>query len=108
MLTKDAVRSSTPPKTGKLKTKAVSADNFEEEVDQLLNFIRNPPPTSQVMHFSPRLAEHVLTSLSAANRPLKHAKVKQYARDLSNNSWALTGDTIKFGSDGMLRDGKNR
>ncbi len=108
MLTKTAVRSSTPSKTGKLKTKPISARSFEEEVDQLLDFIRNPPPTSQVVRFSPRLAEYVLTSLSAANRPLKHAKVKQYARDLSDNSWALTGDTIKFGSDGMLRDGKNR
>jgi hypothetical protein len=58
--------------------------------------------------FSPALAQYVLTNLSRDNRPLKPAKIKTYAHDLSEGRWGLTGDTIKFGTDGVLRDGQNR
>jgi hypothetical protein len=39
---------------------------------------------------------------------MKPAKIKKYASDLAENLWGLTGDTIKFGTDGMLKDGQNR
>jgi hypothetical protein len=39
---------------------------------------------------------------------MKPAKIKKYAADLANGLWGLTGDTIKFGTDGMLKDGQNR
>src|SRR5262249_7220576 len=34
--------------------------------------------------------------------------IKRYAADLLAGRWGLTGDTIKFGSNGLLRDGQNR
>jgi hypothetical protein len=39
---------------------------------------------------------------------MKTAKIKKYAVDLAEGKWGLTGDTIKFGSDGFLKDGQNR
>ena len=33
---------------------------------------------------------------------------KKYAADISDKMWGVTGDTIKFGSDGLLKYGQNR
>lgn len=81
---------------------------FTVQVAMLEDLIRKPPTNSRVVEFSPKLAEHVLTHLNPNNRPMKTAKIKKYASDLSEGLWGLTGDTIKFGADGMLKDGQNR
>ena len=62
----------------------------------------------RVIDFSPKLAEYVLTELNLKNRPTKPGKIKAYVADLEANMWGLTGDTIKFGRDGLLKDGQNR
>jgi hypothetical protein len=54
------------------------------------------------------LGVYVLDKKTERNRPKKHAKIKQYADDLVEGRWSVTGDTIKFGSNGLLRDGHNR
>jgi hypothetical protein len=81
---------------------------YHEQVSTLDALIRRPPTNSRVIEFSPKLAEYVLTKLNLNNRPMKHAKIKKYADDLVEGLWGLTGDTIKFGADGLLKDGQNR
>lgn len=52
------------------------------------------------------------TALGAAApcelRPKKPAEIRRYAADMKAGRWALTGDSVKFGTDGMLKDGQNR
>jgi hypothetical protein len=67
-----------------------------------------PPKTSVILEIDPLTAQHVLTTGNNGNRPQKPNKIQQFAKDISNNNWGLTGDTIKFGSDGRLLDGQNR
>src|ERR1700691_3954015 len=81
---------------------------FQQQVEALKELIAQPPGPSHVIEWSPKLAEHVLTELNPKNRPRKPGKIKQYAADISNKAWGVTGDTIKFGSDGLLKDGQNR
>lgn len=79
-----------------------------EQISVLQGLIRNPPTNSRVIEFSPKLAEHVLLNLNVNNRPKKLSKITDYSSDLLAGSWGLTGDTIKFGGDGFLKDGQNR
>jgi len=81
---------------------------LDKQISMLDALIRQPPTNSRVIEFSPKLAEHVLTKLNLNNRPMKHAKIKKYADDLGEGLWGITGDTIKFGADGLLKDGQNR
>lgn len=80
---------------------------LNEQIAMLSELIVRPPTNSRVIEFSPKLAEYVLTKLNRNNRPMKPAKIKNYATDLAGGIWGLTGDTIKFGSDGLLKDGQN-
>jgi hypothetical protein len=81
---------------------------LKTQIEELKNLIQHPPSTSRIIEFSPALAEHILTNFSRENRPPKPAKIKRYAQDILDGRWGLTGDTIKFGSNGILRDGQNR
>jgi hypothetical protein len=101
-----AIRADVPEEKAERKINASMP--FQEQVSTLHALIRRPPTNSRVIEFSPKLAEHVLTKLNVNNRPMKHAKIKKYSDDLSQDLWGLTGDTIKFGSDGFLKDGQNR
>lgn len=67
-----------------------------------------PPKTSVVIEIDPTAAEQILAERNNGNRPAKPNKVQQFSADMDNNHWGLTGDTIKFGSDGRLLDGQNR
>ena len=42
------------------------------------------------------------------NRTISADKVAQYARDIVNDRWILTGETIKVSNDGLLNDGQHR
>jgi hypothetical protein len=68
----------------------------------------NPPKTSVVMDIDPKTAEQILAERNKGNRPPKPNKVQQFAADIAKGRWGLTGDTIKFGTDGRLLDGQNR
>jgi hypothetical protein len=81
---------------------------LREQMAALDALIKRPPTNSRVIEFSPELAEYVLAKLNPKNRKTKPAKIKKYAEDLTNGSFSLTGDTIKFGTDGLLKDGQNR
>lgn len=81
---------------------------LQTQITELQNLIKHPPSTSKIIEYSPALADFILTNLSRDNRPKKLAKIKRYAQDLIEGRWGMTGDTIKFGSNGVLRDGQNR
>ena len=42
------------------------------------------------------------------NRNVSRTAVESYAQDMSNGSWLLTGESIKFNGDGTLLDGQHR
>ena len=95
-------------KREKAEYKITASMALRDQIAILENLIQNPTANSQVIEFSPKLAEYVLTNLNLKNRPTKPVKIKKYANDLAEGMWGLTGDTIKFGSDGLLKDGQNR
>lgn len=56
---------------------------------------------------TPEKAAAWLPKFTRANRNMRDAKVEQYAQDMKDGNWRLTGETIKFnGSRGM--DGQHR
>jgi hypothetical protein len=72
------------------------------------NYFRNPPKTSVVIEIDPKTAKATLDTRNGKNRPPKPNKVQQFAADMTKDRWGLTGDTIKFGTNGQLLDGQNR
>jgi hypothetical protein len=75
---------------------------------EIEGFLKNPPNTSRIITIDPKTAETVLSQRNQGNRPPKPNKVQQFAADMLKRNWGVTGDTIKFGSDGRLLDGQNR
>jgi len=74
----------------------------------LHDLIAHPPYNSRILEIGPLLAKYILDRLNTNNRPMKGGKIRTYTADLLSGEWGLTGDTIKFGTDGLLKDGQNR
>jgi hypothetical protein len=70
--------------------------------------LMNPPQTSVVIEIDSKTAKAILDTRNGKNRPPKPNKVHQFAADMARDRWGLTGDTIKFGTNGQLLDGQNR
>lgn len=66
-----------------------------------------PDPQAELVLLTPELAQEWL-GRNTHNRPLKTRKIEQYARDIEAGRWLLTGESIKFATDGRLLDGQNR
>lgn len=64
-------------------------------------------PTSMVVMVTPELAEQWL-SVNARNRAVREYKVIEYALDMMDGNWLLTGESIKFSVSGRLLDGQHR
>lgn len=83
-------------------------------MEQIVEWIKNPPETSRVITFTPKAAATILgigtdtAGMNSHNRGKKPSKIKEYANDMENSTWHLTGDTIKFTTSGLLGDGQNR
>lgn len=77
-------------------------------LNEIEQFQANPPVTSRVLEIDPVSAAAILKDRNQGNRPPKPNKVQQFAADMANGRWGLTGDTIKFATDGRLLDGQNR
>lgn len=88
--------------------KLSSESSTEDQISTLKSLIKNPPQNSRVVEFTPEIAEYILTHLNVNNRPRKTQKIIEYKRDMQNDNWSLTGETVKFGTDGHLKDGQNR
>lgn len=92
-----------------IRNEMITAEmNPEQQIKMLKQLIKSPPATSRVVEFTPKLATFILNELNYKNRPRKTTKIIQYASDMANDKWLLTGETIAFGSDGFLKDGQNR
>jgi hypothetical protein len=90
-----------------MTTPKTNIKSYSSLVD-LKNMIKSSNPNSKVFRFTPKVAEYILNELNLKNRNLKNKKIIQYATDMANNNWLLTGETITFSNDGLLADGQNR
>jgi hypothetical protein len=61
----------------------------------------------RLLEITPRLARQWLDQ-NKGNRPRKTRAIDAYARDMAAGKWLVTGESIKFGTDGSLKDGQNR
>lgn len=64
-------------------------------------------PTVEIVDVSPEMAEQWL-SRNSNNRNLRGQVIASYARDMTNGSWVLNGETVKISSAGQLLDGQHR
>lgn len=64
-------------------------------------------PTAEIYTITPAVAKRWLTR-NVRNRKVKPASVAAYARDMAAGRWKLTGEAIKFDTNGALSDGQNR
>lgn len=79
-----------------------------QALEEIRQFLLNPPATSRIVEIDPTSAERILAERNQGNRPPKPNKVQQFAADMANGRWGVTGDTLKFAPDGRLLDGQNR
>ena len=79
-----------------------------QALEEIRQFLLNPPATSRIVEIDPNSAERILAERNQGNRPPKPNKVQQFAADMANGRWGVTGDTLKFAPDGRLLDGQNR
>jgi|TARA_A100001391_G_scaffold72215_1_gene46092 hypothetical protein len=75
---------------------------------QLEKYIMSPPKGSIEIQIRPDLADFALAQTNHRNRPISALKVSKYADDMEKDNWSITGDSIKFGNDGLLKDGQHR
>ena len=52
--------------------------------------------------------QYLTLNIENNRRPRHNTSVKQYAADMVNGNWRLTGETLKFNLSGKLFDGQNR
>ena len=71
-------------------------------------YLGKPPAGSIVVTIGPKVAQYCLDQTNHKNRPLSSKKIINYSRDMVKKNWSLTGETIKFGDDGLLKDGQHR
>jgi hypothetical protein len=79
----------------------------KEKIELIERSMENPPVGSLVLEISPSVASRLL-KYNESNRPRKPGKIAEYADDMADGVWKLTGDTIKFSNQLRLRDGQNR
>lgn len=64
-------------------------------------------PTAEVYKVTPAVAKRWL-SRNVRNRPIRKGEVAKYARDMKAGAWQVTGEAIKFDTNGALADGQHR
>lgn len=63
---------------------------------------------TRVETISPERAEEYLKQNTGNFRSIDNSRLDRYVKEMKSGNWKLTGDTIKFDSDGMLVDGQHR
>lgn len=66
-----------------------------------------PKPKAEIKTVSPRTAKEWLKR-NVRNRKLRASLVNAYARDMASGRWQVTGESIKFDTNGALADGQHR
>lgn len=104
------VGGSDEPLVSPLETLINNTMTLAKQVRVLTELVSTTPPNSPsvVLIISPQLAQHILEKYNDSNRKQRPNKIRRFAADLRDGFWVLTGDTIKFGSNGALLDGQNR
>jgi len=62
----------------------------------------------EIRDISPALAEEMLSTNANNNRRKSQNLIRQYARDMIAGKWEITGEAIKFDTNGRLIDGQHR
>ena len=75
---------------------------------EIQKWIKNPPTNSRVRTISPALAKYLLDRYNLRNRSATPSKIATYAHHLTEGSWFVTGDTIKFSDLEIIMDGQKR
>jgi hypothetical protein len=83
-------------------------DQQDNPMERMRKLIKHPPENSRVFEITPEMARIIIEEYNNGNRPRKPAKISEYAEDMRNGRWPLTGDTLKFSDAERLRDGQNR
>lgn len=65
------------------------------------------PIHTQLELITPELAKELLKK-NSSNRPLNDITVKWYAKQMTNNQWTISGQTISISDDNRLIDGQHR
>jgi hypothetical protein len=88
----------------------VRLEDAGDPLDRLRRCIATPPENSRVFEITPDMAKTILEDYNEGNRPRKPSKISEYADDMANDRWPVTGDTLKFSDrkPPRLRDGQNR
>ena len=94
----------------------VASGKQTDTMSLIRGWIKDPPENSRVLTFTPKVAAEILglqpdgdgVGMNTHNRARKPAKIKEYADDMADGEWKLTGDTIKFTVSGAVGDGQNR
>lgn len=76
--------------------------------DNVLPFAGSDRPTASVVFVSPEMAQRWLDEYNVRNRHIRPATVRKYARDMADGRWQLSGEGIKFGTNGKMLDGQHR
>jgi hypothetical protein len=76
-------------------------------LDELIQTTPEGAP-SIVETLSCELIEEVLKTRNGHNRSQRTNKIRQFMRSMQDGRFPLTGDSVKFGSNGELLDGQNR
>jgi hypothetical protein len=63
--------------------------------------------TASIESITPTKARAMLAT-NTANRKIRPRTVASYARDMKRGKWGITGEALKFDTDGVLRDGQHR
>lgn len=87
---------------------AFTDEQQKRAISSIERFIKEPPDNSRVFTITPEMAQSLLDKYNLSNRSKKPAKIREYTQAMLACRWALTGDTLKFSSKGILRDGQNR
>lgn len=64
-------------------------------------------PSAEIYVVTPAVAKRWLTR-NVRNRPIRQKIVDAYARDMKSGHWKITGEAIKFDTNGALADGQHR
>lgn len=79
-----------------------------DQVRSFEAFLKSPPENPRRVRISPALADYILKNHNIENRKRVASTIDRYADDMGNGQWILSGDTIKFGKSGNLKDGQHR
>lgn len=66
-----------------------------------------PKPKASIVSVTPKDAKRWLAA-NGKNRPIRPRLVDAYARDMAAGNWQITGEAVKFATDGTLLDGQHR